>query len=157
AAVQAQGVPQPGPNGPTPVPTEVLPPTVTPEPSVPPEPSRRAGGLEGESLPAELAEDVAAAAPAAPKLGPTPVADVRFLMETLGLEELFGDSGIRTFGWIEAGYTGASTSQGLLSVQPRQNRFGDELLFNQLGLVLQKPLQQDQFDIGFNIRYFAGA
>src|SRR5262249_15321021 len=72
-------------------------------------------------------------------------------------EELFGDSGIRTFGWIEAGYTGASTGHGLLSVQPRQNRFGDELLFNQFGLVLQKPLQQDQFDIGFNIRYFAGA
>ncbi len=30
-------------------------------------------------------------------------------------------------------------------------------MLNQIGLVMQKPLRQDQFDIGFNIRYFAGA
>ena len=66
-------------------------------------------------------------------------------------------SGIRTFGWVEGGYTGASTGPGMLSVQPRQNRFGDEFLLNQIGFAIQKPLQQDQFDIGFNMRYFAGA
>ena len=41
--------------------------------------------------------------------------------------------------------------------QPRQNRFGDEFLLNQIGWAIQKPLQQDQFDMGFNMRYFAGA
>ncbi len=45
----------------------------------------------------------------------------------------------------------------MLSVQPRQNRFGDEFLLNQIGYVIQKPLKQDQFDWGFNVRYFAGA
>ena len=120
-------------------------------------PARPPGsGLQAESLPGELAEDIAPA-PAEASLGPTPVSDVRFLMDTLGLKNLFGDSGIRTFGWVEGGYTGASSGSGLLSVEPRQNRFGNEFLLNQIGLVIQKPLKQDRFDIGFNVRYFAGA
>ena len=102
-------------------------------------------GLEAESLPGELIEDISGA-DVAPRLGPTPVADVRFLMDTLGMANLLGDSGIRTYGWVEGGYTGASTGAGILSVQPRQNRFGDEFLLNQIGWAIQKPLQQDQFD-----------
>ena len=113
-------------------------------------------GLEAESLPGELTEDISGASGAL-RLGPTPVSQVRILMDTLGFANLVGDSGIRTFGWVEGGYTGASTGAGLLSVQPRQNRFGNEFLLNQIGFVIQKPLKQDQFDIGFNMRYFAGA
>lgn len=113
-------------------------------------------GLEVDSLPAQISETIAGTR-AATAWGPTPVANVRFLMDNLGFQNLFGDSGIRTFGWLEGGYTGASSGAGLLSVQPRQNRFGDEFLLNQIGLVLQKPLNQDDFDLGFNVRYFAGA
>lgn len=113
-------------------------------------------GLEAESLPAEISENIAGA-PAPSRLGPTPVSDVNILMDYLRLRRLLGARGIRTFGWIEGGYTGASTGPGLLSVQPRQNRFGNEYLLNQIGLVLQKPLKQDQFDLGFMVRYFAGA
>ncbi len=113
-------------------------------------------GLEAGSLPRELAEDIYQGAPST--LGPTAVSDVRFLMDRLGLANLLGeDSHIRAFGWTEGGYNGASTGTGLLSVQPRQNRFGNEFLLNQIGFVFQRPLQQDRFDIGFNIRYFAGA
>jgi hypothetical protein len=104
-----------------------------------------------------MAEDLDYAAPEAFRLGPTPVSEVNFLMDRLGLGYLFGDRGIRTFGWLENGYTGVSTRPGLLSVAPRQNRFGDEYLLNQIGFVLQKPLDQDRFNLGFNIRYFAGA
>ncbi len=114
-------------------------------------------GLPTESLPYEIAEDIAVTAPSAPQFGATPVHDVRFLMDGLGFADLFRDSGIVTFGWMEAGQTYSSAGSGLLSVQPRQNRFGDEFMFNQLGLVVQKPLKQDQFDWGFNMRYFAGA
>jgi len=78
-------------------------------------------------------------------------------MDDLDLKSLFGDRGTRTFGWVEGGYTGASTGPGLLSVQPRQNRFGDEYLLNQIGLVLQRPLNTDEFSLGYNVRYFAGA
>ena len=113
-------------------------------------------GLEAESLPGELTEDISGASGAL-RLGPTPVSEVRFLMDTLGIANLVGDSGIRTFGWVEGGYTGASTGAGMLSVQPRQNRFGDEFLLNQIGWAIQKPLKQDQFDWGFNMRYFAGS
>lgn len=120
-------------------------------------PSSYAAGLDPKSLPAEIAEGISATPSISPTLGPTPVADVRFLMDQLGLAQLFGDSGIRAFGWIEGGYTGSSTGSGLMSVEPRQNRFGNEFLLNQIGLVLQKPLKQDRFDLGFNIRYFAGA
>jgi hypothetical protein len=115
------------------------------------------GGLEAESLPAEQAEDFPPGIDSLRRLGPTPVSDVRFLMDQLGLQNSLGARGIRSFGWIEGGYTGASTGSGLLSVQPRQNRFGDEFLVNQIGLVLQKPLHQEGLNFGFNIRYYAGA
>jgi hypothetical protein len=78
-------------------------------------------------------------------------------MDYLRFGDLFGNTGIRTFGWIEAGYTGASTGTGLLSVETRLNRFGNEFLFNQIGWVIERPLQQDTFNLGFMMRYFAGA
>jgi hypothetical protein len=53
--------------------------------------------VEAESRPGERAGE-GGQAPAAPKLGPTPVEDVGFLMNVLGLKNLFGDSGIRTYG-----------------------------------------------------------
>jgi Putative beta-barrel porin-2, OmpL-like. bbp2 len=155
----AQDVPQPVQESPQPVqevpqPVQEMPQPVTDVPEAPP--SSAGYGLEAESLPGELTEDIAGATNAL-RLGPTPVSQVRILMDTLGVGSLFGDSGIRTFGWVEGGYTGASSGYGLLSVQPRQNRFGDQFLLNQIGYVIQKPLQQDQFDWGFNVRYFAGA
>ena len=146
-----QGPPQPGTNAPGPAPAPAV-----AEAGLGPPTAGTGPGLEAESLPRELAEDLYQE-PSTPRPGPTPVSDVRFLMDNLGLRNLFGDSGIRAFGWVEGGYSGSSTGSGLLSVQPRQNRYGNQFLLNQIGLVLQKPLKQDQFDIGFNIRYFAGA
>jgi hypothetical protein len=124
-----------------------------------PAPTTRASyGLEAESLPREIAEDIRQTIPPAPTLlGPTPVDQVGFLMNQLGLKNLFGDSGIRTFGWVEGGYTYSSAGPGLMATQTRQNRYGDEFLLDQIGLVLQKPLDQDRWDWGFNIRYFAGS
>jgi hypothetical protein len=104
---------------------------------------RIGGGLESESLPAEIAEDLIYTAPEAFRFGPTPVSEVGLLQALLRAPGLFGDEGFRTFGWVEGGYTGASTRPGLLSVQTRRNRFGDEFLLNQLGFVLQNPLEQD--------------
>ena len=76
-------------------------------------PSTNAGsGLEAESLPGELAEDIYQATDAL-RLGPTAVSNVRFLMDGLGLENWLAGPGIRTFGWVEGGYTGASTGRGL--------------------------------------------
>lgn len=113
-------------------------------------------GLEAESLPAEQAEDIAGA-PDGFRFGATPVSQVNLLYDFLRFGELFGDIGLDTFAWVEGGYTGASTRPGLLSVQPRLNRFGDEFLLNEIGLVLDKPLRQDEFNLGFFVRYYAGA
>ena len=181
--VNAQEIPQPRPVIPQPrqfipqaspeVPQEIAqpasevpqePPQVAQVPSPPPTyapdtttPTPTAGsGLEAESLPGELVEDIFQATGGL-RYGPTPVSEVRFLMDNLGLSNVLGDSGIRAFGWVEGGYTGASTGSGIVSVEPRLNRFGDNFLLNQIGLVIQKPLRQDQFDLGFNVRYFAGA
>lgn len=118
-------------------------------------PLRYGSGLESHSLPGELIEDVDQAE--TDRLGPTPVNDVNVLMDGFKLRTLFSDTGIRSFGWLETGYTGTNTGSGLLSVQPRQNRFGNAVLLDQIGLVLQKPLRQDQFDVGFNVRFFMGA
>jgi hypothetical protein len=113
-------------------------------------------GLEAESLPGELAEDIAGGTEGF-RFGPTPVSEVNILMDVFGLRSLLDDSGYRAFGWVENGYTGASVRPGPLSVQPRLNRFGDEWVLSDLGFTLQKPLQQDVFDIGLFVRYFAGA
>jgi hypothetical protein len=137
--------------GPPLAPGTVVPPAT---PGVPANPYEV--GLEAESLPAEIEEDLAPG-PVRNRFGPTPVSDVNFLMDYLRVRELFGDTGLRTFGWLESGYTGASPGTGQLSVQPRQNRFGNEMVVSQIGWVLQKPLSTDEFNLGFNVRYFAGA
>ncbi len=113
-------------------------------------------GLEPESVPYETAQDVAETLEPS-TLGPTPVADVRLVMDGLGLAKLFGNTGIRFWGWAEGGYTASSSGSGLMSVQTRQNRYGNQLLMNQIGLVLQRGMKPGQLDFGFNVRYFAGA
>jgi hypothetical protein len=113
-------------------------------------------GLEAQSLPAEIAEDVRGA-PDYFRYGATPVSEVDLLSDFLRSRGLLDRMGIDVFGWVEGGYTGASTRPGLLSVQPRLNRFGDEFLLNEIGLVIDRPLRQDRFDVGFFVRYFAGA
>lgn len=128
----------------------------SPAPSIYSAPQGSGLGLPAQSLQAELAEDYAGYAVDS-AWGPLPVSDVGLLMDLLDPSLMLSDFGIRAFGWVEGGHTFASSGSGLLATQPRQNRFGDEFLFNQLGLVVQKPLAQDDFDLGFNIRYFAGA
>jgi hypothetical protein len=139
----------------------MAPPIASPGPApgaqpVPPDPGPEAStGLEPESLPAMISENIVA--PPEFRLGPTHVSEVNILMDDLGLRRLFGDSGIRAFGWLEAGYNGASTGTGLLSVQTRLNRFGNNFLLSDLGFTVQKPLEQDEFNLGFFVRYFSGA
>lgn len=147
----------------TTVPGTVIPGLAAPEPAFPgPEmpvdrPYAGGYGLEPESLPAEIAEELIEGASREFRFGPTPVSEVRILMDRLGFGNFLSPMGIRTFGWLEAGYTGASVRPGLMSVAPVQNRFADEFNVSQIGFALQRPLAQDRFNLGFNIRYFAGA
>src|SRR5262249_60651031 len=103
-------------------------------------PAGASPGREAESLPAELSEDIEA--PSGFRLGPTPVSEVNFLMDYLRLGDLFGDTGFRTFGWVEGGYTGASPGSGLLSIHTRLDRFANEGLLADLGWSGEAPLRR---------------
>jgi hypothetical protein len=67
-------------------------------------------------------------------------------------------NGIQIYGWADVGYTYSSTGSGLLAVQPRENRFGNEFTVNQLAVVIEKKLRQDDtFNWGFNATFYAGS
>jgi hypothetical protein len=69
-----------------------------------------------------------------------------------------GENRIDVYGWADLGYTYSSLGSGQLAVQPRENRFGNEFLVNQLAVVLEKKLRQDDtFNLGFNTTFYAGA
>jgi hypothetical protein len=112
---------------------------------------------EPESRLAELAQDYSRPPAPPPRFGPTPVDQVGILQNLIGSNRVFESHGIRTYGWFEGGYTGASGSPGLLTTQTRLNRYGDEFLANELGFVVIKPLDQEKLDWGFHVRYYAGA
>jgi hypothetical protein len=54
-------------------------------------------------------------------------------------------------------YTYRSTGAGINNVAPVMNRFGDEFTARQLGLYVFKPLDQKDWDWGFNVIFIAGA
>src|SRR5262249_44159177 len=137
AAANAQEGTPPAAGAPAPPPT----PPHGPPPAPPPPP----GPGPAAAPPPPAAPRPPAAPPAGFRLGPTPVSEVNFLMDYLRLGDLFGDTGFRTFGWVEGGYTGASPGAGVLSVQTRLNRFGNEFLLSDLGFTVEKPLRQDEF------------
>jgi hypothetical protein len=126
--------------------------------SPPPTPGSPAGalagrGVEPESLPALLAQDIPGSSSFF-RDGPAPAAEVGLLRRLFPAQ---APDGLLAYGWVEGGYTGASTGPGLLRVQPRLNRFGDEFLLNQVGLILKKPIRQDALGLGFSAIFLAGA
>jgi hypothetical protein len=91
--------------------------------------------------------------------GPTLPENVKCLQNLIGdcLCSKCGGPGLKLYGWIDAGYTYASTGPGLLTVETRENRFGNEFLVNQIALVLEKPLDPNDWSLGFKSLFYAGA
>lgn len=91
--------------------------------------------------------------------GPTLPQDVKCLQGLIGDNccSKCGGPGLKLYGWIDAGYTYASTGSGILTVEPRENRFGNEFLFNEIALVIEKPLDPNDWSLGFNSTFYAGA
>ncbi|MBI3406838.1 MAG: outer membrane beta-barrel protein [Planctomycetes bacterium] len=67
------------------------------------------------------------------------------------------DSHFRVYGWLDSGYTSSTSGSGLLLVEPRMNRFGQEFLLNQAAFVIDRPLKTDAWSLGFYFQFFAGA
>jgi hypothetical protein len=88
------------------------------------------------------------------KWGPTAPENVKLLSGALAnwLPE-----NTRIYGWLDFGYTYASTGPGPLTVETRENRFGNEFLFNEAAIVFEKTLKKDEWSWGYNATFYAGA
>lgn len=93
----------------------------------------------------------------APALGPTPPQDVKLFMDNTGLGAFLQSRGARLYGWLDMGYTPSSSGSGLMFVEPRENRFGNQFLVNQIAIDLEHPLKTDAFSLGYNVLFYAGA
>jgi hypothetical protein len=88
------------------------------------------------------------------KLGPVLPEDIN--VPTNALTDWAASHNLRVFGWANGGYTLSSTGQGLLEVEPRENRFGNTWLLDQAALVLERTLDPD-WSWGFRSEFYAGA
>ena len=88
-------------------------------------------------------------------LGPTPLLKVGILQNLI-----FGDDDKakwKVAGWLDADYTFRSTGPGVNGIAPVMNRFGDEPLLRQLGVLISRPLDPTTWSWGFNAIFIAGA
>lgn len=92
----------------------------------------------------------------APKFGPTMPEDVKILMDSRP-GDFLADHGARIYGWTNMGYTYSSSGPGFLAVEPRENAWGNEFLLNQTALRLERPLKTDEFSLGYDVLFYAGA
>ncbi len=92
--------------------------------------------------------------PQEPKLGPTPVDEVKLLQRFLFND---GDTKLKIYGWFDSGYTYRTSGPGETLVAPVMNRFGDEYMFNQIAIRIEKPLDPKDWSWGFNMQPYGGA
>jgi hypothetical protein len=114
------------------------------------------GALEAASRPDELAT-IEGEMTELPKWGPTPPEDVGLLMGHGRFGDILNHNGVRVYGWLDQGYTYASTGPGFLTVETRENRFGNEYLLNEMAIVVEKPLNEKELSFGYNATFWAGA
>ncbi len=80
------------------------------------------------------------------------------LFDEIGLSgRLASQAPLQIYGWLDVGYTSASTAAGRLAVAPVPNRYGDTILFNQAAVVVSKQLKTDELSWGFYGQLFAGS
>ena len=88
--------------------------------------------------------------------GPTPLYKVGILQD-----RIFGanadQSKIKISGWADADYTFRSSGAGRTNIAPLMNNYGNEFLFREVGVVLQRPLDPKEFSWGFNTIFFGGS
>ena len=89
---------------------------------------------------------------------------VEAVRKDVGLFDVVGHPGrlattapLQIYGWLDVGYTSASTVAGRLAVAPVPNRYADTVLFNQAAIVVSKPLKTDELSWGFYGQLFAGS
>jgi Putative beta-barrel porin-2, OmpL-like. bbp2 len=81
----------------------------------------------------------------------------RSLLSPNALTDWVSAHRLRFFGWVNGGYTWSSTGSGLLRVEPRENRFGNEWLVDQAAFVLERTLNEEAWSWGFRSELYMGA
>ena len=64
---------------------------------------------------------------------------------------------IRMYGWLDGGYTYASTGDGLLTDAPSPNRFGNEFVLNGVWLIVDRQTAKKGWSWGFRSDFHAGS
>lgn len=94
--------------------------------------------------------------PGGNEYGPTPLYKVGILQDAI-----FGAYGetskIKISGWADADFTFRSSGYGRTNIAPLMNNYGNEFLFREIGLVLQRPLDHKELSWGFNSIFFGGS
>ena len=88
--------------------------------------------------------------------GPTPLGKVGILQGMI-FGENKDNAPLQFSGWLDFDYTFRSTGHGVNNVAPVMNRFGDEVLARQIGLMITKPLDPNELSFGFNSIFIAGS
>ena len=125
-------------------------------------PSLQASGATGGPAESQPLQQTAATGQPEQKLGPTPSPATPPSLLMMFLQgtwegDVLNSQQIRISGYVDGGYTYATSGPGHLSVAPLPNRFGDEFTFNQLFLMIERPLDPRQLSWGFAIASWTGA
>ena len=64
---------------------------------------------------------------------------------------------MRLYGWLDGGYTYASTGDGLLPDAPSPNRFGNEFILNGAWLIVDRQTLKEGWSWGFRADFYAGS
>ena len=63
---------------------------------------------------------------------------------------------IRSFGWLDGGFTSVSNASGLVAEAPTPNRFSDQFMLDAAWLVVEKSTTKT-FSWGFRVDFYAGS
>jgi hypothetical protein len=63
---------------------------------------------------------------------------------------------VRMYGWVDGGFTYASTGYGLLTDATTPNRFGNEFLLNGAWLITERLASKERWSWGFRTDFYAG-
>jgi hypothetical protein len=64
---------------------------------------------------------------------------------------------IRMYGWLDGGFSYASTGDGLFPDAPSPNRFGNEFLLNGAWLIVDRLPSKEGWSSGFRADFYAGS
>lgn len=90
------------------------------------------------------------------KLGPVMPDKGIILMQTR-LGDWLREHDMKVFGWIEGGITYSTNGPGVIPVEPRPNRFGDEFMVNQAYIAIEKATKKDELSFGWRLDVYGGA